>query len=115
MRSTPLLWRRQVARFWHERAAVVGLADCLALVGATLTPGEFFRGCIGLAEPVFFADLDRALVSLIVAEALPDLAPGSLTRQLVARACKARDCSSTTNGPKTAGQQQLRALPSRKR
>ena len=74
-----------VARFWHERAAVVGLADCLALAGATLTPAEFFRGCIGLVEPVFFADLDRELVSLIVAEALPDLAPGSMTTQLVAR------------------------------
>ena len=50
-----------------------------------LTPAEFFRGCIGLVEPVFFAELDRALVSLVVAEALPDLAPRSMTTPLVAR------------------------------
>ena len=74
-----------VARFWRERAAIVGLANCFALAGVSLTPAEFFRGAVGLVEPVFFADLDRALVSAVVAECLPDLAPRSLTARLLAR------------------------------
>lgn len=74
-----------VARFWRERAAVTGLADCLVLAGASLTPAEFFRAAVGLVEPVFFAELDRALVGMIVAEALPSLAPRSLTVRLVVR------------------------------
>jgi len=49
-----------VARFWRERAAIVGLANCFTLAGVSLTPAEFFRGAVGLVEPVFFADLDRA-------------------------------------------------------
>ena len=74
-----------VARFWRERAAIVGLANCFALAGVSLTPAEFFRGAVGLVEPVFFAELDRAQVSAVVAECLPDLAPRSLTAQLLAR------------------------------
>ena len=74
-----------VARFWRERAAIVGLANCFALAGVSLTPAEFFRGAVGLVEPVFFADLDRALVSAVIAECLPDLATGSLTARLLAR------------------------------
>ena len=74
-----------VAQFWRERAAIVGLANCFALAGVSLTPAEFFRGAVGLVEPVFFADLDRALVSAVVAECLPDLAPRSLTARLLAR------------------------------
>ena|GEM_PF-1778894 len=74
-----------VARFWRERAAIVGLANCFALAGVSLTPAEFFRGAVGLVEPVFFAELDRALVSAVVADCLPDLAPRSLTAQLLAR------------------------------
>jgi len=74
-----------VARFWRERAAIVGLANCFALAGVSLTPAEFFRGAVGLVEPAFFADLDRALVSAVVAECLPDLAPRSLTARLLAR------------------------------
>ena len=74
-----------VAQFWRERAAIVGLANCFALAGVSLTPAEFFRGAVGLVEPVFFSDLDRALVSAVVAECLPDLAPRSLTARLLAR------------------------------
>ena len=74
-----------VAQFWRERAAIVGLANCFALAGVSLTPAEFFRGAVGLVESVFFADLDRALVSAVVADCLPDLAPRSLTAQLLAR------------------------------
>ena len=77
-----------VARIWRERAAIVGLANCFALAGVSLTPAEFFRGAVGLVEPVFFADLDRALVSAVVAECLPDLAPRSLTAGLLARLLK---------------------------
>ncbi len=77
-----------VARFWRERAAIVGLANCFALAGVSLTPAEFFRGAVGLVEPVFFAELDRSLVSAVVAECLPDLAPRSLTAQLLARLLK---------------------------
>ena len=77
-----------VARFWRERAAIVGLANCFTLAGVSLTPAEFFRGAVGLVEPVFFADLDRALVSAVVAECLPDLAPRSLTAGLLARLLK---------------------------
>jgi len=79
------LARSPVARFWRERAAIVGLANCFALAGVSLTPAEFFRGAVGLVEPVFFAELDRALVSAVVAECLPDLAPRSLTARLLAR------------------------------
>jgi len=75
----------QIARFWRERAAIVGLANCFALAGVSLTPAEFFRSAVGLVEPVFFTELDRALVSAIVAECLPDLAPRSLTARLLAR------------------------------
>jgi len=74
-----------VARFWRERASIVGLANCFALAGVSLTPAEFFRGAVGLVEPVFFAELDRALVSAVVVECLPNLAPGSLTARLLAR------------------------------
>ena len=74
-----------VAQFWRERAAIVGLANCFALAGVSLTPAEFFRGAVGLVEPVFFAELDRALVSAVVAECLPDLAPRSLTARLLSR------------------------------
>ena len=74
-----------VARFWRERASIVGLANCFALAGVSLTPAEFFRGAVGLVEPVFFAELDRSLVSAIVAECLPDLGPRSLTARLLAR------------------------------
>ncbi len=74
-----------VARFWRERAAIVGLANCFALAGVSLTPAEFFRGAVGLVEPVFFAELDRSLVSAVIAECLPDLAPQSLTARLLAR------------------------------
>ncbi|MGI4878290.1 MAG: hypothetical protein ACRYG4_12490 [Janthinobacterium lividum] len=74
-----------VARFWRERAAIVGLAACLGLAGATLTPAEFFRAGVGLVEPVFFAEVDRALVGMITAAALPDLAPNSMTGRIVAR------------------------------
>ena len=72
-----------VARFWRERAAIVGLANCFALAGVSLTPADFFRGAVGLVEPVFFAELDRALVSAVVGECLPDLAPLSLTARLL--------------------------------
>ena len=75
----------QIARFWRERAAIVGLANCFALAGVSLTPAEFFRSAVGLVEPVFFTELDRALVSATVAECLPDLAPRSLTARLLAR------------------------------
>ena len=74
-----------VARFWRERSAIVGLANCFALAGVPLTPAEFFRGAVGLVDPVFFAELDRALVSAVVAECLPDLAPRSLSARLLAR------------------------------
>ena len=74
-----------VARFWRERAAIVGLANCFALAGVSLTPAEFFRGAVGLVDPVFFDELDRALVSAVIAECLPDLAPRSLTARLLAR------------------------------
>ena len=74
-----------VARFWRERAAIVGLANCFALAGVSLTPAEFFRGAVGLVEPVFFAELDRSLVSAVVVECLPNLAPRSLTARLLVR------------------------------
>ena len=64
---------------------MVGVADCLALAGATLTPAEFFRGCVGLVEPVFVAQLDRSLVSAVAADCLTDLSTGSVTAAAIAR------------------------------
>ena len=74
-----------VARFWHERASIVGLAQCLALAGVTLTPAEFFRGAVGLVEPAFMVDIDRSLVTAIVTEWHLVLARTSFTAQLLSR------------------------------
>lgn len=74
-----------VARFWHERASVVGLAHGLALAGVNLTPAEFFRAVVGLVEPIFMEGIDRAVVTAIVAEWQAALAPAAMTAQLLGR------------------------------
>lgn len=73
-----------VARIWQERAAIVGLADCLAVAGLSLTPGEFFRGCVGLTDTAFVQSLDRELVSTVAAVALPRLLPAAFSPRLLA-------------------------------
>lgn len=72
-----------VARIWHERAAIVGLANCLSVAGLTLTPAEFFRGSVGLADTAVVQSIDRELVSMVASVALPRLLPTSVSPRLL--------------------------------
>lgn len=77
-----------IASLWRERAAVIGLADCLALTGVTVTPAEFFRLLTGLLPAAHDLSVDRAALAGAARALLALLGDAPTTRHLLDVALK---------------------------
>lgn len=72
-----------IAALWLERAAVIGLADCLHLAGVGLTPVDFFRLLVGLQPPRGDTTIDHSLLLAVAGAALPQLGHAPTSQRLI--------------------------------